>query len=94
MRNKKGLLVNQVDEQSIVQVEKLSEVVAGLQAVCEKVSVEQIYKFLKSIFDHDMVVKEMQRRIGMNALQEVIVDENELHIFSDRFEKRTRQLVE
>lgn len=79
MRDKKGLLIHEVEEQAIVR------------AVCDKVGVEQLDKVFKNIFDNDMVLKAMHRK---NSLEQVLVDENELHILSDGFEKVTRKLGE
>lgn len=51
----------------------LSDLVAQLQSIYNKVGVEQIDKLLRNIFDNDIRVKTMQRRIYMSELKNGVI---------------------
>lgn len=68
--------------------------VVQLKSISDKVGVEQIDKFLKTIFEKDIPVKEMKRRKFMSELQESLIDKTELDVFMEGLEIRAGQVGE
>lgn len=63
-----------------------------LEEIRKEVGVEAIGRVLKKIFENEVVIKTMQLSLDIFELKRVIIDETELQILSEGFDKHTGKL--
>lgn len=81
--------VNNVEKEASTQVETLIKVAQKLEDISKKLGQETVTKILKNILKNEAVMETMQRNVGMLELRMFLVDELEMQISREGFEKGT-----
>lgn len=92
LRNPCRCDVNNVEEESRTQANILSKITQKLELISLTSGRETYNTLLKKIFENKAVVKKMQQNVGISQSRRFLVNETELQIVRDVFEKRTGQL--
>lgn len=64
-----------------------NKIIVYLQNISDKVSVKQVNVILENRFSNALAIKDFQRRTSMYTLKEIVFNENELSLLSNRFKK-------